>query len=70
MIYDGWIIGKKEDREFLEKLGVRIEKEYNDRPVIEGCVGWVCMINYEILKKLDEYWGRFIWSFSKEINEN
>ena len=70
MMYAGWIIGKKTDREFLEKLGVRIEEEYSDKTMTKGFIGWVCVINHEILKKLDEYWGRFIWSFSKEMNEN
>jgi len=52
--YRGWIIADYEDKEFLERLGVKLGK-YDERyGSFENCE-----LSPETLEKLDPYWGRF-----------
>ena len=56
MIYKGWIIADREEKEFLEKLGVKLG-EYDERSgSFENCE-----LSPETLEKLDPYWGHFFW---------
>jgi len=56
MIYKGWIIADREEKEFLEKLGVKLG-EYDERSgSFENCE-----LSPETPEKLDPYWGHFFW---------
>ena len=54
--YEGWIIADYEDKEFLEKLGIRLGKYNEETTSFENC-----KVSLEALEKLDPYWGRFYW---------
>ena len=54
--YKGWIIADYEDKEFLEKLGVKLGRYDEKFTSFEDCE-----LSPETLEKLDLYWGRFYW---------
>ena len=55
--YVGWIIADKEEKSFLESLGVKIIGGYNE----EEHSFDECIVTEDVLQKLDPYWGRFYW---------
>ena len=60
MIYKGWIIADREEKEFLEKLGVRLG-EYDERSgSFENCE-----VPPEALEKLDSYWDSFSGDYAR-----
>jgi len=54
--YVGWIAAGREERGFLEGLGIRLGR-YDEN----GCEFQDCRVSAEALGKLDQHWGRFIW---------
>ena len=61
MKYKGWIIADYKDKEFLEKLGVKLG-QYNEKTnSFENCE-----VPMEVLNMLDNYWGRFYWGLFPE----
>jgi len=54
--YRGWIIADYEDKEFLERLGVKLGRYDEEFTSFEDCE-----LSPETLEKLDPYWGRFCW---------
>jgi len=64
MKYKGWIIANREDKEFLEKLGIKLG-QYNEKTSsFENCE--VPMKAFDVL---DNYWGRFYWGLFPEKNK-
>jgi len=50
----GWIACNKDDKNLLEELGI-ILGEYGEGEYIN------CIVSKKALKKLQPYWGRFVW---------
>ncbi len=68
MKYKGWIIADYKDKEFLEKLGIKLGQYNEETNSFENCE-----VPIEIFDVLDNYWGRFYWGLfpeKKEIKEN
>ena len=53
----GWIACSTDDRNFLENLGIKLG-EYGEGEFVN------CVVSKKSLKKLQPYWGRFIWGLS------
>jgi len=56
------VLGAPEDREHLESLGVKLVGAPRDRGSAQN--EWNCIVDLDALKKLDEHFGRYIWSLS------
>jgi len=55
--YKGWIIADYKDKEFLERLGIKLGRYDEEFTSFEDCE-----LSPETLGKLDPYWGkRFYW---------
>ena len=54
--YKGWVIADYEDKDFLEKLGVKLGRYNKKTSSFEDCE-----LSPEILGELDPYWGQFYW---------
>ena len=62
--YKGWIIADYEDKDFLEKLGVKLGR-YNEKTAsFEDCE-----LSLETLEKLGPYWGDFYWGLERGGNK-
>lgn len=59
MIYSGWIIFRKEEEEHVKRIGVRLIKKVEELVLT---IKYLCQVDEFVLKKLDEYWGQYIWS--------
>lgn len=56
----GWICYRKEDKQQLLDLGVKLEGD--SKPFKEGgSLIQDCSISEEAMDNLDPFWGRFIW---------
>ena len=64
MKYKGWIIADYKDKEFLEKLGVKLGQYNKKTNSFENC-----QVPVEVLNILDNYWGRFYWGLFPEKNK-
>ncbi|MCD6123983.1 hypothetical protein J7J62_02290 [bacterium] len=59
-MYKGWIIADYKDKEFLEKIGIKLGKYNEKTKSFEDCI-----VSSEALEKLDPYWGRFYWGLTE-----
>jgi len=59
MIYSGWIIFRKEEKDQVERIGVRLIEKVEE---FAETVKYLCQTDEFVLRKLNEYWGRYIWS--------
>ncbi|KAF6630578.1 hypothetical protein J2W97_001263 [Paenibacillus jamilae] len=59
----GWISADVEDREELEKFGIRLgQYDY------ENCEFTECLVNEEAFTLLEPLWGEYVWGLELEKN--
>ena len=63
IVYVGWIGGRESDREFLEKLGVKLGRHNKETTTWENCE-----VLENVLEKLEKHWrSKYLWGFRRTV---